>query len=197
MPASSSSGTTPKLHKPRKKWPLYVIAALAAIVLVFVAVVAMQPAEFRIERSTLVSAPPSAPFAQVNDFRNWPGWNPFSKMDPEQKTTLEGPPAGPGAIYKWTGNQSGAGTMTILETEADKLVRIKLEFTKPMPATNTAEFSFAPEGDQTRVTWSMYGSNNFVGKAFDLLMNMDKMVGGEFEKGLADIKQVVETGSGT
>jgi len=170
-----------------------ILIALAVMVVVLVAVVALQPAEFRVVRTATMSAPAPVVFAQVNDLRKWEAWNPWQKIDPAMKLTFAGPPAGPGASYSWAGNNEvGEGRLTITESRPSDLVRIKLEFMKPFAATNTAEFTFKPEGDRTAVTWSMEGKNNFMAKAINLCMNMDKMVGGQFEKGLADMKKVVE-----
>jgi polyketide cyclase/dehydrase/lipid transport protein len=105
----------------------------------------------------------------------------------------EGGPAGPGAIYSWSGNGNvGEGRMTVTESRPSDLIRIKLEFIRPFTATNTAEFTFRPAGDRTAVTWSMTGENNFVGKAIALILNMDTMVGALFEQGLAQLKAIVE-----
>jgi hypothetical protein len=173
-----------------------ILIALAAIVVVFVVVVAMQPSEFRIARTATISARAPAVFAQVNDFHSWEEWSPWAKLDPAAKTTFEGPSAGAGAIFRWAGNKEvGEGSMTITESRPSDLIRIKLEFLKPFAATNTAEFTFKPEGDQTAVTWSMAGQNNFIGKAFCLFMDRDKMVGGKFEEGLARMRSVVESAS--
>lgn len=170
-----------------------VLMALAAIVIVLIVVVAMQPAEFRITRKAAVNAPGSAVFAQVNDFHKWEAWSPWAKMDPAAKNTFEGAAAGVGAVFKWAGNNKvGEGCMTLMESRPSELIRIKLEFLKPFKATNTAEFSFKPEGNQTQVSWSMSGRNNFLGKAVGLFMNCDKMIGGQFEKGLEAMKAVVE-----
>jgi hypothetical protein len=170
-----------------------ILIALAVIIIVFVIIVAMQPSEFRVTRSATISGPRSAVFAQVNDFHKWEAWNPWGKIDPAMKQTYEGAPAGTGAVYTWAGNkEAGEGRMTITESRPNDLIRIQLEFFKPFRATNTAEFTFKPEGNQTVVTWSMTGENNFMAKAVHLFMNMDKMVGGQFEKGLASIKSVVE-----
>jgi hypothetical protein len=172
---------------------LIVLIALAAIIVVFVAVVAMQPSAFRIERSAAIAAPASDVFAQVNDFHNWDAWSPWAKLDPAMKQTYEGAPAGNGAIYSWTGNnQVGEGTMTLTESRPNHLIRIQLDFRRPFKATNTAEFTFRPEGNHMVTTWSMSGRKNFLFKAFGLFMSMDKMIGGEFEKGLAQMKTVVE-----
>jgi len=170
-----------------------ILIALAVIVVVFVVIVAMQPSEFGVVRSATISAPAPALFAQVNDFHKWEAWNPWGKLDPTMKQAYEGAPAGTGAIYTWSGNNEvGEGRMTITESRPSDLIRIKLEFFKPFAATNTAEFTFKPEGNQTAVTWSMTGNNNFLAKAVHLFMNMDKMVGGQFEKGLAQMGSVVE-----
>src|SRR5919197_6759470 len=172
-----------------------ILIALAIIVIVLIVIVALQPSEFRVARSANVSALPSAVFAQVNDFHKWQAWNPWGKDDPAMKQTYDGAPAGTGATYSWSGNKEvGEGRMTITESRPNDLIRIKLEFFKPFAATNTAEFTFKPEGNQTVVTWSMFGQNNFMAKAVHLFMNMDKMLGGQFKKGLAQMKSVVEGG---
>jgi len=170
-----------------------ILIVLVVVVGLLVVVVAMQPSEFHVARTATISAPAPAVFAQVDDFHHWEAWNPWGKLDPAMRQTYEGAPAGAGAIYTWAGNnQVGEGRMTMTESRPSDLIRIKLEFVKPFRATNTAEFTFKPEGDQTAVTWSMTGANNFLTKAVHLFMNMDKMVGGQFEKGLAQLKTVVE-----
>jgi Polyketide cyclase / dehydrase and lipid transport len=169
------------------------LIALAVIVVVLVVVVATRPSEFTISRTVSVSAPASTVFAQVNDFHNWEAWSPWAKLDPAMKQTYEGPAAGAGAIYTWIGNrQVGEGRMTLTESRPSDLIRIRLEFVRPFAATNRAEFTFRPEGNQTVVTWSMAGRNNFMAKAVGLVMNMDRMIGREFEKGLARMKAVAE-----
>jgi len=172
-----------------------ILIGLVVVVVVFAAVVALQPADFRVTRSINVSAPAETVFSQVNDFHNWDAWSPWAKLDPAAKNSFEGPSAGAGAGFTWDGNdQVGAGRMTLIESRPSDLIRIKLEFERPFKDTSTAEFTFKPEGDQILVTWSMSGRKNFMRKAFCLFMNMDKMVGGEFEKGLANLKAVVEAG---
>jgi len=160
-----------------------IFIGIGVIIIVFLIVVATRPAEFRVTRSASISAPPAVVFAQVNDLHKWDAWSPWAKLDPAMKQTHEGAPAGPGAVYSWAGNSDvGEGRMTITESRPDELVRIKLEFLKPFAAVSTTEFMFKPEGNQTAVTWSMTGTNNFMAKAMCLFMNMDKMVGGDFEK---------------
>lgn len=172
------------------KWTLL---GLGGVIVVFLIVVAMQPSDFRIERSATMRAPAAAAHAQVNDFHNWQAWSPWEKVDPALKRSYEGPNAGTGAIYAWQGNKDvGEGRMTIVESRPGELVRIKLEFFKPFAATNTADFTFKPAGENTTVTWSMSGQNNFVSKAMCLFVNMDTMVGGMFERGLDQMKTVVE-----
>jgi hypothetical protein len=173
------------------KWSL---AAIAVIVVGFLIVVAMQPTDFKVERSATMRAPAPAAFAQVNDFQNWQAWSPWEKVDPALKRQYEGPKAGTGAVYAWQGNKDvGEGRMTIMDSRPGELVRIKLEFFKPFAATNTAEFSFKPAGaDTTAVTWSMAGQNNFLSKAMCLFIDMDRMVGGMFDQGLTQMKAIVE-----
>lgn len=171
-----------------------ILIVLAVLVVALVVVVSLQPSEFRVTRSATMAAPPSAAFAQVNDFHKWEAWSPWAKLDPSMKTTHEGPQSGIGASYSWVGNnQVGEGRMTILDSRPDQQVRIKLEFFKPFAGISESDFTFKPEGDQTAVTWTMTGRNNFMAKAMHLVMNMDKMVGGQFEQGLASIKSIVET----
>lgn len=175
---------------------LYAILALVGVLAIaFVLLVLSRPADFRIVRSAAFSAPPAAAFALVNDFHRWDGWSPWAKLDPAMKATFDGPASGAGAKYAWSGNgKVGEGRMTILESREPELVKIKLEFLKPFAATNIAEFAFVPEGRGTRVTWAMAGRNDsFVKKAFCLFMNMDRMVGRDFEKGLAAMKALAES----
>jgi len=172
---------------------LGVAAAVVLVVVVLSLIVAMQPSEFRIERSAVIAAPAPAVFAQVDDFHNWEAWSPWAKLDPAAKNSFEGASAGKGAAFSWAGNNKvGEGRMTITESRPNELVRIKLEFLKPFDATNTAEFTFRPDGERTAVTWSMYGHNNFISRAVCLFVNMDKALGGEFEKGLASMKSAAE-----
>lgn len=171
----------------------YILIGLASVVVVFLIVAAVQPADFRVTRSATVTATPAAIFEQINDLQKWNAWSPWAKLDPNAKNTFEGPPAGVGASFAWAGNnQVGEGRMTITESKPTELIVMRLEFTKPFAATNTTEFTFEPVGDQTKVTWSMSGKNNFMGKCVGLVMNCDKMVGGQFEQGFANLKAIVE-----
>jgi Polyketide cyclase / dehydrase and lipid transport len=168
---------------------------VVAIIVVFLIVVALQPADFRVSRTATMAASQSAVFEQVNDFHHWREWSPYDKRDPAMKKTYEGPPAGTGASYAWNGNNDvGEGRSTIIESRPHELIRIKLEFKRPFVGTSTAEFTFQAQGNQTAVTWSLIGQNNFVVKAIGLFMSMDKMIGGDFEQGLTNLKAVVEQG---
>jgi len=163
--------------------------------------IATRPSEFRVARSRTVAAPPEVVFAYVNDFHKWPEWSPWEKKDPGMKREHSGAPAGPGAVYAWSGNdQVGEGRMTITDSRPPQRVTIRLEFIKPWAATNTAQFDFAPSGSGTNVTWAMTGRHNFMAKAMFLFMNLDKLVGPDFENGLANLDvttagKTVRTGS--
>ena len=163
------------------------------LILILVVIIALQPATFTVTRSATIAAPPERVFAQVNDFKNWNGWSPWAKLDPNCQYTLGSPAGGEGATYAWAGNGDvGEGKMTITESKPAERVRIKLEFVKPFAATNQADFTFKPEGAGTNVTWSMSGEKNFLSKAFCMFIDMDQMVGGDFEKGLAEMKAIAE-----
>jgi Polyketide cyclase / dehydrase and lipid transport len=175
---------------------LYILLGVVAVIAVLVAFIASRPSEFRTTRSAKMAAPPSEAFNQVNNLRNWDAWSPWAKLDPDCKNTFEGPSAGKGAKRHWAGNkQVGEGRMEIVESRPSELVRLRLDFLKPFKATNTAEFTFKPDGKHTNVSWSMFGRNNFMFKAMGLFMDCDKMVGGQFEQGLANMKDVVEQSS--
>ena len=171
-----------------------ILAALAALLLVLVAVIGFQPARYRVARSITLAASPADVFAQVNDFHNWNGWSPWARLDPKMKATYEGPASGIGAVYRWTGDKKvGEGKMTIQESLPASHVRIRLEFIEPFASVAVTAFDLAAAGSGTTVTWSMTGENDFVSKAFCLFMGgMDKAVGPDFEKGLAQLKALVE-----
>ncbi len=170
-----------------------ILIGIAVIIIVFVIVVATRPSEYHVTRSATIAAPPEAVFPHVNELKKWEAWNPWGKIDPAMKLTYAGPASGVGAAYAWVGNKEvGEGRMTITESRPNELIQSKLEFYKPMAGVSTTEFTFKLEGNQTTVTWSMTGKNNFIAKAFCMFMNMDKMIGGQFEKGLADLKSVAE-----
>jgi hypothetical protein len=170
-----------------------IVIGLAVVVVVLVVFIALQSSTYRVERSATMNASAPVVFAQVNDFHKWNAWSPWAKLDPAMKQTFEGAPAGTGAVYTWAGNKEvGEGRMTITESHPNDLVKIKLEFLKPFAATSDTTFTFKPEGNQTVVIWTMVGDKNFIAKAFHLFVNINKMVGGDFEKGLAQMKSVAE-----
>ena len=163
--------------------------AIVAVVAAWAAFVATRPSEFRITRARTMAAPPEAVHALVNDFHKWTEWSPWEKLDPDLKREYSGPSAGVGAAYHWVGNNKvGEGRMTITGSQPPHGVTLRLEFLKPWKATNTTQFEFLPSGSGTTVTWTMTGTNNFMFKAMGLFMNMDKMVGPDFEKGLANLE---------
>ena len=170
-----------------------ILVGIAVVLGALAAYIAMQPTEFSVSRSATFAAPAPAVFAQVNELKKWEAWSPWAKKDPQAKNSYAGPAAGTGASMSWAGNKEvGEGRMTIVESSPNALVRFKLEFFQPFAATNTAEFAIKEEGGRTALTWSMRGQNNFIGKAMCLVFDMDKMVGGDFEAGLAGIKAIVE-----
>ncbi|MGA9525755.1 MAG: SRPBCC family protein, partial [Myxococcaceae bacterium] len=170
-----------------------ILIALVVLIGGLAAFVAAQPSTFRIERSTTLPAPAEIAFPLVNDFHGWARWSPWAKLDPNQKTTYEGAASGTGAIQYWTGNDDvGEGRMTITESRANEFIGIKLEFIRPFASTNQTEFTFTPAGNEVKVNWAMHGENNFMSKAFGLFMDMDAMIGKDFEKGLAALKLAAE-----
>ena len=172
---------------------LPILLALAFIAILFLVVLAGQPDAFAVTRTIRIAAPPEKIFPHVNDLHRWEAWSPWAKLDPNAKSSFSGADAGAGAAMAWEGSKKvGTGQMTITESQPGGLIRFRLDFQKPMQATNTAEFTFRPEGGQTLVTWSMAGKSCFMSKVFGLFMDFDKMCGCQFEKGLASLKSVTE-----
>ena len=175
-----------------KKILIFVAAVIALILIIAV----FQPSEFRVQRSATLSASPMALYSHVNDHRKFAVWNPWMKLDPTVKNTFSGPDAGVGAVCSWEGNSDvGAGTATIIESKPGELIRMRMDWRKPMEGTSTVDFTFKPEGDKTTVTWVMYGPNHYMGKLFSLFVNCDKMCGDQFEKGLANLGEVAAKSS--
>ena len=170
------------------------LMTVAGLIVLFVIVVSLRPNTFHVTRSITMAAPAARPYELVNDFHRWGAWSPWAKLDPGMKQTYEGASSGTGAIHSWNGGGNvGEGRQTILESRMNELIRIKLEFFRPFKGTNAVEFTFQPQGSQAVVTWSMSGNYNFFTKAFGLFMDMDKMIGGNFEKGLIDMKSLAES----
>ena len=169
-----------------------VVSVLVVAVIAVVVLASMKPDEFRIERSATINASPEKVLPLVNDFHNWPGWSPWEKLDPNLQRTFDGPASGKGAIYAWNGNDKvGQGRMEILESAPTQL-DIKLDFIKPFASSNRTEFVLHPQGDATVVTWTMTGPSQFITKLMGVFFSMDKMVGKDFEKGLAQLKAAAE-----
>lgn len=172
-----------------------ILLGLAILIVAFVIVVATRPSDFRYSRSAVIPAPASLVFPYVNDLQKFQTWSPWAKIDPNCKTTFEGPVSGSGAKFSWVGNSEvGEGSMTITESKPADLVRYKLHFIKPMEGDCDTEMALKPEGDKTHLTWTMSGKNNFVGKAIGLFMDCEKMCGDQFEQGFANLKGVVAAG---
>jgi hypothetical protein len=172
------------------KKALIVLLVLAGVL---VAVIATRPDTFHVERSAVIQAPPPVVFAHLEDFHRWPEWSPWEGRDPQMMREYEGAEAGVGAAYHWNGNdQVGEGRMTITESAPPSRLDIRLDFIKPFAATNQCAFTLVPEDGGTRVTWTMDGKADFMTKAMTLVMSMDRMVGKDFEQGLATLKTVSE-----
>jgi hypothetical protein len=167
--------------------------AVAVVIAALLAIAATRPDTFRVQRTALIQALPEEIFAEIQDFRRWTAWSPFEKMDPAMKRTHGGAASGQGATYAWEGNaKAGAGRMVIVQAPAPRRVEIEIDFLKPFKAHNTAEFTLEPRGDGTQVTWSMHGPSPFVSKVIGLFVDMDRMIGKDFETGLANLKAIAE-----
>src|SRR5262245_42429043 len=166
---------------------------LGLVVAIALVVVAMQPERFSVERSALVQAPQGVVFAQIQNLRAMDTWSPYAQMDPEMKIRYEGPEAGVGARSSWEGPQMGTGSLTVTGVEPGRKVDMSLDMLTPLEANNRIRFSLAPEAGATRVSWRMEGATGFLGKAIHLVVDMDRMVGADFERGLAALAQRSET----
>lgn len=173
---------------------LAIVAVVLAIGLAGILVFALtKPDTFRVERSLAMKAPANAIFPHVADFHRWTAWSPYESRDPAMKRTFGGAADGKGATYAWDGNNNvGAGRMEILDANGPSKLRIKLDFERPFEGHNTAEFTFVPQGDATLVTWAMYGPAPFLSKLMQVFINMDSMIGKDFEAGLASLKKLTE-----
>ncbi len=165
------------------------VAVLIAGVLLYATT---KPATLHIERSTTIQAPPDRIHALINDFRSWGAWSPWEKLDPGMARTHSGAPSGKGAVYAWSGNSSvGQGRMEITES-APSRIAIQLDFLSPVEAHNVAVFRLEPSGSSTNVTWTMDGPNSYMGKVMSVFVDMDQMIGRDFESGLANLKTAAE-----
>jgi uncharacterized protein YndB with AHSA1/START domain len=166
---------------------------LVLLVAAFAVVVWFQPDDYRLTRTTVIAAPAAAVFTQVNDLQKWENWSPWAKLDPNAKVTFSGPQSGEGASFKWDGNDRvGAGTMTITASKPNTRIATRTDFAKPFAGSSNSDFVFSENGGQTNVIWTMTGRHDFIGKAMCLVMSMEQMLGPDFERGLAQLKQVSE-----
>ena len=172
---------------------LIVVGLLAIVIAVVVILALTKPATFRVERTTSIKASPEKIFPLINDFQSWSAWSPYEKKDPAMKRNFSGPPSGKGAIYEWDGDKNvGQGRMEITGSTPPSNVTLALDFVKPFEAHNTVTFTLTPQGDSTTVTWAMQGPSHFISKVMQVFINMDKMVGTDFEAGLANLKALAE-----
>jgi len=174
-----------------------VIATIAVVIAIAIAVVLIlalsKPDIFRIQRVATIKAPAESIFALINDFHRWGSWSPWESKDPAMKRTFSGAESGKGAVYAWDGNKNvGSGRMEILDTSAPSKIVIKLDFFTPFEGHNTAEFTMLPQGDATNITWVMYGSASLMSKVMQVFINLDNMIGKDFEAGLANLKRLTE-----
>ena len=175
-----------------KKIITRIAIAFALIIAGILLLASTKPNDFRVERTVSIKASPERIASQIYNFHKWGSWSPFENLDPAMKRTFSGSDEGVGAVYEWEGNsKAGTGRMEILSASPSN-VTIKLDFLKPFEGHNTAEFTLHPEGNNTTVTWAMYGPNNFFGKVISVFLSMDSMIGKQFETGLASLKSASE-----
>jgi hypothetical protein len=170
------------------------IALILLVVIVAILILAAtRPDTFRVERTTTIAAPPEKVAALIDDFHRWPSWSPWEKLDPAMKRTFSGPEKGVGATYAWEGNRkAGAGQMKIT-SETPAAIGLQLDFIKPFASSCKVDFALQPEGQGTKVTWVMSGPMAYVSKVMCLFVSMDKMIGKDFEAGLANLKAAAES----
>jgi Polyketide cyclase / dehydrase and lipid transport len=164
--------------------------AAGILILALLGYAATKPGTFRVERTKTIQAPPEKLHPLINDFHAWPSWSPYEKYDPAMKKTFSGAPSGQGAVYEWSGNnKAGQGRMEITSTAPSKIT-IKLDFLKPFEGHNTAEFTLRPNGVSTDVTWAVYGPQPYFFKLMTIFFSMDRVLGKEFESGLANLQSI-------
>jgi len=171
-----------------------IIAVILAIAIAIVLVLALtKPSSFAVRRATSIKAPAEKIFSLINDFHQWVAWSPYENKDRAMKRTYSGAAEGKGAVYAWDGNNNvGSGRMEIIDAAVPSKIVIKLDFFKPIEGHNTAEFTMLPHGDVTNLTWVMHGPASFMYKVMQVFMNMDNMIGKDFEVGLANLKKLTE-----
>lgn len=170
-----------------------IVIGVVVLLVAFLGFAATRPDTFRVQRAMTINAPPEKIFALINDLHRWGSWSPYEKKDPTMKRTHSGAANGKGAVYEWEGNRDiGTGRMEITDTSPPSRVSIKLDFIKPFEAHNNVEFTLEPNGHSTNVTWALHGAASYTSKVMSVVFNMDRMVGKDFEAGLADLKAVAE-----
>ncbi len=178
--------------------PIYITvsAIVLALIVALLIFIATRSDTMHVERTALVNAPAHVVFSIINDLHQWGLWSPYDKRDPNMTKTYEGAPTGPGASYAWNGNKDvGEGRMTIVSCQPNELITMKLEFTRPFRCQNRVDFKLVPATGGTNVSWILEGKNTFMSKAMSLIMNMDRMVGTDFEIGLANLNTVAQAKS--
>jgi hypothetical protein len=173
---------------------IVIIAIVLAIIIAAVLIMAAaKPDRFSVRRAAIINAPADKVFPLIADFHEWRKWSPWEDRDPDLKRTYGGAERGKGAVYAWEGNKNvGSGRMEILEANSPSLVKIRLDFLKPFEAHNIAEFTMLPQGSATNLDWVMSGPSPFMSKVMQVFMSFDKMIGKDFEAGLAKIKSNAE-----
>ena len=171
-----------------------ILIALVVIIAAILIFAATKPDTFKVERTASIKAAPEKIFPLINNMHNWASWSPYEKLDPAMKKTFTGPDSGVGAVYAWEGNsKAGAGSMEITDAPAPSKVTMKLDFVKPFVGHNIAEFTLTPDGSEgTTVTWSMSGPSPYMMKVIGIFCNMDKLIGKDFETGLANLRALSE-----
>lgn len=179
-----------------KKTLTIIVILFAGLIAGILVAASFQPDTFQVERSASINAPASVIFPYINDLKKWSSWSPYEKIDPAMKRTFSGADSGTGAIYEWDGNNDvGAGRMEIVAETPPSQIGIQLDFLRPMEGRNRVEFTLKETGGATQVTWSIQGPMAFLSKIMCLFFDMDKMIGGDYEAGLADLKKVSEAGT--
>ena len=170
-----------------------ILLIIVLVVVVILVLAAFKPSNFSVQRTATIQAPPEKIFPLINDYHNWPQWSPWEKIDPNMKRTYSGPTSGTGSVYEWDGNsKAGKGRMEIAESMPTSKIAIKLDFIKPMETNNNVQFNLQPNSNSTTVTWTMSGPVSFPAKVMTVFVSMDKMIGPDFEAGLANMKAAAE-----
>lgn len=171
-----------------------ILLIVLGVVVALLAFISMRPSTYEVSRSIKVNAPAAKIYPWVAQLPKFVEWSPWSGLDPNVKTSFSGTPGAVGSAYAWEGNDEvGKGSLTIKQVQVDKSVELDLKFITPWESVATTRFDLAPQGEAVEVKWSMNGDLDFMGKAMGLFMDMDAMIGPDYEKGLSSLKQKVES----